>query len=145
MACPRAVQELVYVVVRASLGILQPLPRFAKVGVADTPNLATAIRTIVILIMAWGIVAATGETAGLPLVSARSLLFLTLSAVATGLSWMCYFQALQVGQATAVAGIDKTSLVMTLVLAVMFLGEPLALKSVAGVLLILGGAVLLIR
>ncbi|MFO0732100.1 MAG: EamA family transporter [Nitrospiraceae bacterium] len=119
---------------------------FAKVGVADvTPNLATAIRTIVILIMAWGIVAATGETAGLPLVSARSLLFLTLSAVATGLSWMCYFQALQVGQATAVAGIDKTSLVMTLVLAVMFLGEPLALKSVAGVLLILGGAVLLIR
>ncbi|MBX3237711.1 MAG: EamA family transporter [Nitrospiraceae bacterium] len=119
---------------------------FAKVGVADvTPNLATAIRTIVILIMAWGIVAATGETAGLPLVSARSLLFLTLSAVATGLSWMCYFQALQVGQATAVAGIDKTSLVMTLVLAVMFLGEPLALKSVAGVLLILGGALLLIR
>ena len=115
---------------------------FAKIGVRDVPsNLATAIRTIVILFLAWGIVFATGEAAGISRVTQNSWLFLILSGVMTGLSWICYFAALQQGPASVVAPIDKTSLAMVIVLAAIFLGEPLTWKSVAGGGLVVLGAI----
>ena len=115
---------------------------FAKIGVRDVPsNLATAIRTIVILFLAWGIVFATGEAAGIGTVTQRSWLFLILSGVMTGLSWICYFAALQMGPASVVAPIDKTSLAMVIVLAAVFLGEPLTWKSVVGGGLVVLGAI----
>lgn len=116
---------------------------FAKLGVRDVPsNLATAIRTVVILLLAWGIVAATGELAALRTVSQRTWLFLILSGIATGLSWICYFAALQKGPASVVAPIDKTSLAMVLVLAALFLGEPLTWKTALGGVFVVAGAIL---
>ena len=115
---------------------------FAKIGVRDVPsNLATAIRTVVILLLAWGIVLATGEVTGLGSVTQRSWLFLILSGVMTGLSWICYFAALQKGPASVVAPIDKTSLAMVLVLAALFLGEPLTWKTALGGGLVVLGAI----
>lgn len=115
---------------------------FAKIGVRDVPsNLATAIRTIVILFLAWGIVFATGEAAGIRSVTQNSWLFLILSGVMTGLSWICYFAALQQGPASVVAPIDKTSLAMVIVLAAIFLSEPLTWKSVVGGGLVVLGAI----
>ena len=115
---------------------------FAKIGVRDVPsNLATAIRTVVILFLAWGIVFATGEVTGIGSVTQRSWLFLILSGVMTGLSWIFYFAALQRGPASVVAPIDKTSLAMVIVLAAIFLGEPLTWKSVVGGGLVVLGAI----
>jgi transporter family protein len=115
---------------------------FAKIGVRDVPsNLATAIRTVVILILAWGIVVATGEVQVLGSVTPRTWTFLVLSGVMTGLSWICYFAALQQGPASVVAPIDKTSLAMVLVLAALFLGEPLTWKTVLGGGLVVLGAI----
>lgn len=115
---------------------------FAKLGVRDVPsNLATAIRTVVILLLAWGIVFATGEVAGLRSVAQRTWIFLILSGVATGLSWLFYFAALQRGPASLVAPIDKTSLAMVLVLAALFLGEPLTWKTALGGGLVVAGAI----
>lgn len=115
---------------------------FAKIGVRDVPsNLATAIRTVVILLLAWGIVTATGEIASLRTVTQRTMLFLILSGVATGLSWICYFAALQKGPASVVASIDKTSLAMVIVLAALFLGEPLTWKTALGGGLVVLGAI----
>ena len=115
---------------------------FAKIGVRDVPsNLATAIRTVVILLLAWGIVTATGEIAALRTVTQRTLLFLILSGVATGLSWICYFAALQKGPASVVAPIDKTSLAMVIVLAALFLGEPITWKTALGGGLVVLGAI----
>jgi transporter family protein len=115
---------------------------FAKIGVRDVPsNLATAIRTVVILLLAWGIVLATGEVTGLGSVTQRSWLFLILSGVMTGLSWIFYFAALQKGPASVVAPIDKTSLAMVLVLAALFLGEPLTWKTALGGGLVVLGAI----
>lgn len=115
---------------------------FAKIGVRDVPsNLATAIRTVVILLLAWGMVLATGEVTGLGSVTQRSWLFLILSGVMTGLSWICYFAALQKGPASVVAPIDKTSLAMVLVLAALFLGEPLTWKTALGGGLVVLGAI----
>ena len=117
---------------------------FAKVGVEDVDsNLATAIRTVVILLVAWGIVFATGANEGLMQVPRRSLLFLILSGFATGLSWIFYFRALSIGNASQVAPVDKTSIVLVLIFAALFLGEPMTLKVVIGVLLILAGTLLL--
>lgn len=115
---------------------------FAKIGVRDVPsNLATAIRTVVILLLAWGIVVATGEIVQLRTVTPHTWLFLILSGVATGLSWICYFAALQKGPASVVAPIDKTSLAMVLVLAALFLGEPLTWKTALGGGLVVIGAI----
>jgi bacterial/archaeal transporter family protein len=115
---------------------------FAKLGVRDVPsNLATAIRTVVILMLAWGIVFATGEVTGLRSVQQRAWLFLILSGVATGLSWIFYFHALQNGPASVVAPIDKTSLAMVIVLAALFLNEPLTWKTVLGGGLVVLGAI----
>ena len=117
----------------------------AKIGVTGvSSNLATAIRTVVILVFAWGIVLWTGESGGLWALSRRTLLFLILSGFATGASWLFYFKALQVGRASQVAPIDKSSLVLILVFSVLFLGEPLDWKVVVAVLLITAGTLVLL-
>lgn len=118
---------------------------FAKVGVANiSSNLATAVRTVVILLVAWGIVLARGEFVGWSAISTRTLAFLVLSGLATGFSWIFYFNALQVGKASLVATIDKSSLVMILLLSVLFLGESLTWKVLLGAGLIVVGTVVLI-
>jgi len=117
----------------------------AKIGVRDIPsNLATAIRTIVILLFAWGIVVARGETSGLREVKGRTLLFLVLSGVATGVSWLAYYRALQLAPASKVAPIDKLSLPITVILAALILAEPLSRRLVAGIVLMVIGALLTI-
>lgn len=118
---------------------------FAKVGVSGVnSNLATAIRTIVILIMAWLIVFARGEAKGLSTLSKHNLVFLVISGLATGLSWIFYFKALQTGKVTQVAPVDKLSVALTIVLSVLFLGEALTLKTAAGAALIVFGTLILI-
>jgi len=116
----------------------------AKIGVTGIDsNLATAIRTTVILIFAWAIAFVTAKPAELTSLSGRTWLFLALSGLATGLSWLCYFRALQLGQASQVAPIDKLSVVFVLVFAALFLREPLTVRSGLGGLLIVAGAILL--
>ena len=116
----------------------------AKVGITGiNSNLATAIRTTVILVFAWSVPLATMKPAEITSLSGRSWLFLALSGLATGLSWLCYFRALQLGEASQVAPIDKLSVVFVLIFAALFLYEALTLKSVLGVALILAGALIL--
>ena len=117
----------------------------AKVGVEGVPStLATAIRTVVIVVFAWMMVLGLGEHSRLGTISRRSLVFLILSAVATGVSWLAYFRALQLGPASKVAPIDKLSLPITILLAVVYLGEPLTWKLGIGVALMTAGAFLTI-
>lgn len=117
---------------------------FAKIGIKDvSSNLATGIRTIVILLIAWGIVIATGEHKGISNLSKNTIVFLVLSGIATGLSWIFYFKALQIGQASKVVPIDKFSLVLTIILAVIILKERINLFTVLGAMLITGGTVLI--
>lgn len=118
---------------------------FAKLGVTGVnSNLATAIRTIIILMIAWGIVLARGEEKGIKTLSKQNLLFLGVSGIATGLSWIFYFKALQMGQVSKVAPIDKLSMVLTIGLALIFLGETLTVKTAVGALLIVAGTIVLI-
>ncbi|HEX8463898.1 MAG TPA: EamA family transporter, partial [Abditibacterium sp.] len=118
----------------------------AKVGVKEVPsNLATAIRTVVILFLAWGLVFARGEASGLRQISSKSLLFLVLSGVATGLSWLCYFRALQEGPASVVAPLDKLSLPLVIILAALFLGEKFSFETAIGILLLGAGTYMLTR
>ena len=115
----------------------------AKAGTRDIePNLATAVRTTVVLVMSWGIVFANGVPA-LGAVTGRGLGFLVLSGVATGLSWLCYFRALHLGDASSVAPIDKLSVVFAIGLAAAFLGEELTWRHWAGGGLIVAGAVVI--
>ena len=117
----------------------------AKIGIAGVDsNLATAIRTVVILFVAWGIFLVMGNPHDITRLTGRNLLFLGLSGITTGLSWLCYFKALQDGKASDVAPIDKSSLVMTLILAAVILGEPLGWKTVFGGLMIIAGTVMVI-
>ncbi|GHV77233.1 membrane protein [Spirochaetia bacterium] len=117
----------------------------AKVGMANIDsNLATAIRTVVILVLSWGIVFFTGKHQEIPTLSQRNLLFLVLSGIATGLSWLCYFRALQIGEAVKVIPIDKFSAVIGMTLAVMVLKEALTVKSIIGGALITIGTIVLI-
>jgi transporter family protein len=116
----------------------------AKIGVTGIDsNLATAIRTSVILIFTWLIAFATAGTLSVEKLSGRTWLFLVLSGIATGLSWLCYFRALQLGPASRVAPVDKLSVVFVLLLAAGFLGERLTLMKLAGGILIAAGAVVL--
>lgn len=116
----------------------------AKVGVTGVnSNLATAVRTAVILVFAWAIAFATTKPAEMWEFSGRTWLFLTLSGIATGLSWLCYFRALQLGDASQVAPVDKLGVVFVLVLAAIFLKEKLTLQHVVGAVLIVAGAVVL--
>jgi len=119
---------------------------FAKIGVKDVDSdLATAIRTVVILLLAWGIALARGAVAGLPALSGRTWLFLVLSGLATGASWLCYFRALKLGPVSHVAPVDKLSVALAIVLAALLLGEPLTWRGALGAGLIVLGSVVLIR
>ena len=118
---------------------------FAKVGITGVNfNLATAIRTVIILIMAWAIVFARGEAKGISTLSKQNLIFLIISGIATGLSWIFYFKALQMGKVSQVAPVDKLSVALTIVLAVVFLGEALTITTAIGAALIIAGTVVLI-
>ena len=118
---------------------------FAKTGIkgVDT-DLATAIRTVVILIIAWAIAFFRGGTATITTLSKQHLVFLCLSGIATGLSWIFYFKALQLGKVSQVAPVDKLSVALAIVLSVLFLGEPLTWKEVTGAGLIIAGTLVLI-
>ncbi len=117
----------------------------AKVGIKDVnSNLATAIRTGVVLVMSWGMVLLTNAHKGIGQISRNSWIFLILSGIATGASWLCYYKALQTGDVSKVVPIDKLSVVITLVLAFIFLHEQLTVKSVIGCLLIGAGTLLMV-
>ena len=117
----------------------------AKVGIEGVnSNLATAIRTVVVLVMAWGMVFVTNTQGGLTDISKKSWLFLILSGLATGASWLCYYRALQIGEASKVVPIDKLGVVITLVLAFVFLHERFTPKSLIGCLLIGAGTLLMV-
>lgn len=116
----------------------------AKVGINGVnSNLATAIRTVVVLVMSWGMVFLTNAQAGIADIGKKSWLFLILSGLATGASWLCYYKALQLGEASKVVPIDKLSVVITLILAFVFLHESFTLKSLAGCILIGVGTLLM--
>ena len=117
----------------------------AKIGIEGVnSNLATAIRTVVVVGMAWIMVFVTNTQSGISEISKKSWIFLILSGVATGASWLCYYRALQVGDASKVVPIDKLSVVITLVLAFVFLHEEFTIKSLAGCVLIGAGTLLLV-
>jgi len=117
----------------------------AKIGIEGVnSNLATAIRTVVVVVMAWGMVFFTSAQSGISEISKKSWLFLILSGLATGASWLCYYKALQVGEASKVVPIDKLSVVITLVLAFVFLHEQFTAKSMIGCVLIGAGTLLMV-
>ena len=117
----------------------------AKIGIEGVgSNLATAIRTMVVVVMAWGMVFLTHQQEGLSTISQKSWLFLILSGLATGASWLCYYKALQMGEASRVVPIDKLSVVITLVLAFVFLHERFTTKSLIGCILIGVGTLLMV-
>ena len=117
----------------------------AKVGIDGVnSNLATAIRTVVVVLMAWGMVFITNAQSGISEISKRSWLFLILSGLATGASWLCYYKALQIGEASKVVPIDKLSVVITLVMAFIFLHEQFTIHSVIGCILIGAGTLFLV-
>ena len=117
----------------------------AKIGIDGVnSNLATAIRTVVVVIMAWGMVFLTHAQSGLAEISKKSWIFLILSGLATGASWLCYYKALQMGEASKVVPIDKLSVVITIVLAFFFLKEKVDAKSIIGCVLITTGTLLMV-
>lgn len=117
----------------------------AKVGIEGVnSNLATALRTVVVLVMAWGMVFLTNAQSGIGQIGRRSWLFLILSGLATGASWLCYYRALQIGEASKVVPVDKLSVVITLVLAFVFLHEKVTVKSAIGCALIGAGTLLMV-
>ena len=117
----------------------------AKIGIEGVnSNLATAVRTVVIVFMAWLMVFITGNQNGIMDISKKSWLFLILSGLATGASWLCYYKALQLGEASKVVPIDKLSIVITIVLAFIFLGEQITLKTLIGCCLIVTGTFIMI-
>ncbi|BEO91393.1 EamA family transporter [Fusobacterium nucleatum] len=117
----------------------------AKIGIEGVnSNLATAVRTIVVVLMAWFMVFITGNQNGIVDISKKSWIFLILSGLATGASWLCYYKALQLGEASKVVPIDKLSIVITIVLAFIFLGEQITLKTLIGCCLIVIGTFIMI-
>ena len=117
----------------------------AKVGIEGVgSNLATAIRTMVVVVMSWGMVLLTHEQSGLKEISQKSWIFLILSGLATGASWLCYYKALQIGDVSKVVPVDKLSVVITLVLAFVFLHEEFTAKSLIGCILIGVGTLLMV-
>lgn len=136
---------VVYALLAALFAALTAI--FAKIGVKDIDsNLATAIRTTVILLLTWGIVIFSNVFSQVKTISKSTWIFLILSGIATGLSWLFYFKALQTGDVSRVAPIDKISVVFTIILAFVFLKEPVSPKVIAGAILItLGGILMIIR
>ena len=118
---------------------------FAKIGIDGVnSNLATAVRTVVVIVMSWLIVFITNNQSGLAQISKKSWVFLILSGLATGASWLCYYRALQLGKATEVAAVDKLSIVFTLILAFIFLQDTFTVKSLIGCALIATGTILMV-
>ena len=117
----------------------------AKIGIDGVnSNLATAIRTVVVVVMAWGMVFLTNAQTGIFSISRKSWVFLILSGLATGASWLCYYRALQIGDASKVVPVDKLSVVITLILAFVFLHEQFSVKSVIGCILIGAGTLVMV-
>lgn len=117
----------------------------AKVGIEGVDsNLATAIRTVVVVALAWGMVFITGTQGGIVDIEKKSWIFLILSGLATGLSWLCYYKAIQMGDVSKVVPIDKLSVVITIILAVIFLGEQFTWKSIVGCALIAAGTLFMV-
>ena len=117
----------------------------AKVGIEGVnSNLATAIRTVAVVVMAWGMVFLTNAQNGIAQIGKKSWIFLILSGLATGASWLCYYRALQLGQASKVVPIDKLSVVITLILAFVFLHEDFTMKSLIGCVLIGAGTLIMV-
>ena len=117
----------------------------AKIGIDGVnSNLATAIRTVVVVIMSWGMVFITNAQGGISEISKKSWIFLILSGLATGASWLCYYRALQIGDASKVVPIDKLSVVITLILAFVFLHEEFTIKSLIGCILIGVGTIIMV-
>lgn len=117
----------------------------AKIGIEGVnSNLATAVRTLVVVVMSWGIVFLTHSQSGMSEISKKSWVFLILSGLATGASWLCYYRAIQIGDVSKVVPIDKLSVVITLVLAFIFLHEEFTAKSLVGCLLIAAGTLLMV-
>ncbi|MCL2496978.1 MAG: EamA family transporter [Clostridiales bacterium] len=136
-------QWVVYALLSALFAALTSI--LAKVGIENVnSNLATAIRTVVVLFMAWGIVFLTGKQHDIAIVSQKSWIFLILSGCATGLSWLFYYKAIQIGEASKVIPIDKFSVVIGMILAFFILGEAIDKKTVAGGLFITIGTIILI-
>jgi transporter family protein len=134
---------LIFAILSAVFAALTSI--LAKVGIDGVnSNLATAIRTVVVVVMAWGMVFLTNAQSGLSDVSRKSWLFLILSGLATGASWLCYYKALQMGDASKVVPIDKMSVVITLVLAFVFLHEEFTPKSLIGCILIAVGTLVMV-
>ena len=118
---------------------------FAKIGIRNVDSdVATAIRTVIILMLAWGIVLFRGNLSSIGSLNRQNWTFLILSGCATGLSWIFYFKALQLGEVSQVAPVDKLSVALAILLSAVFLGEPVTLKSAIGALLIIGGTFVLI-
>lgn len=117
----------------------------AKIGITGVnSNLATAIRTVVVVFMAWGMVFLTHAQSGIASISRKSWIFLILSGLATGASWLCYYRALQIGDASKVVPIDKLSVVITLILAFVFLQEEFTVRSLLGCILIAAGTLIMV-
>lgn len=117
----------------------------AKIGIDGVDsNLATAIRTIVVVVMAWIMVLITGQQGGISEITPKSWLFLCLSGIATGASWLCYYKAIQIGEVSKVVPVDKLSVVITLILAFVFLHEKFTLKSAVGAALITAGTLVMV-
>ena len=134
---------LIYAVLSAVFAAATSI--LAKIGISNiNSNLATAIRTVVVLALAWGMVFITGAHHGIKDISGRSLLFLILSGVATGLSWLFYYKAIQMGDVSKVVPIDKCSIVITMLFAFIFLKEVFTWKSIIGCVLITAGTVFMI-
>lgn len=134
---------LVYALLSAVFAALTAI--FAKIGVKDVDSdLATAIRTVVILVLAWGIVFAKRADSGIAMLSKHNLLFLVLSGVATGLSWLFYFKAIQLGDVSKVAPVDKLSVALTMILAVVLLGETMTVKEMVGAGLVVTGVLVMV-
>ena len=134
---------VIYAILSAVFAALTSI--LAKIGISDiNSNLATAIRTIVVLIMEWGIVFMTGAQSGIQDTTAKSWIFLVLSGIATGLSWLFYYKALQLGDASKVVPIDKFSVVISMILAFVILKEDLTFKTVMGGILITAGTFVMI-
>ena len=134
---------LVFAVLSAIFAAITSI--LAKIGIEGVnSNLATAIRTVVVVLMAWGIVVLTNAQSGIAEISKRSWIFLTLSGLATGASWLCYFKALQLGDASKVVSVDKFSIVITLVMAALFLHEQFTVKTIIGSVLITLGTFVMI-
>ena len=134
---------LVYALASAVFAALTSI--LAKIGIEGVnSHLATAVRTMVVVVMAWGMVFMTGAQTGLGALTQRNWLFLVLSGMATGLSWLCYYYALQIGNASQVVPVDKLSVVITVILALLILGEPIDWKVITGCLLITAGTLVMV-